>query len=434
MKKIFPDSAIKYISILPNSCKMLIGFSIIISGLGCLMTLERIFPDQKLKPVKNWWVRVLTINVFQLLLVVLASKTWEAWLQVDCLLQLGKWTNPMMGGFIAYLINTWIFYWWHRFRHESRFLWLICHQMHHSASRIETITSFYKHPLEIFLDSVLMTILIFPILGLGPESSIWLSGFSAFGEYFYHMNIKTPHWIGYIFQRPESHRVHHLKNKRYDCKNYSDIPVLDMLGGTFYNPVEMNDETGFDEVAEGKFMQMLLFEDVIHKGSKPDRILWGEFRMSLIVLVLLIVGLLQPAGYILKSPTISGVAFATASSPLPLVFTTYNQIETFSTDFTLKGELSNGSIIIRNINKELYDRIDGPYNRRNVFGVVFSHGPFFNTEELIKLRQRVLYYAICLDGIKLDLGSHAVRKVEIKVRSKARGFENKQWIMTIECD
>ena len=80
---------------------MLIGFGVIISGLGCLMTLERIFPDQKLKPVKNWWIRVLAINVFQLLLVVLASKTWEAWLQVDCLLQLGKWTNPMIGGLVA---------------------------------------------------------------------------------------------------------------------------------------------------------------------------------------------------------------------------------------------------------------------------------------------------------------------------------------------
>ena len=136
---------------------------------------------------------------------------------------------------------------------------------------------------------------------------------------------------------------------------------------SFENPVEMNEKTGFDEVAGGKIIQMLLFKDVIHKGSKPDRILWGEFRMSLTVLVLLIVGLLQPTGYILKSPTISGIAFASASSPLPLVFTTYNQIETFSTDFALQGELSNGTIIAKNIDKELYEKIDGPYNRRNVF-------------------------------------------------------------------
>ena len=29
------------------------------------------------------------------------------------------------------------------------FLWLAFHQVHHSPSRIETITSFYKHPTEI---------------------------------------------------------------------------------------------------------------------------------------------------------------------------------------------------------------------------------------------------------------------------------------------
>jgi hypothetical protein len=31
--------------------------------------------------------------------------------------------------------------------------WLIFHQLHHSPSRIEAVTSFYKHPIEILKDT-----------------------------------------------------------------------------------------------------------------------------------------------------------------------------------------------------------------------------------------------------------------------------------------
>jgi sterol desaturase/sphingolipid hydroxylase (fatty acid hydroxylase superfamily) len=83
---------------------------------------------------------------------------------------------------------------------------------------MEVVTSFYKHPVEILCNSILITTLVYPILGLSIEANEWVSIFSAFSEFFYHMNIKTPHWIGYIIQRPESHCLHHKRDARF-CKN-----------------------------------------------------------------------------------------------------------------------------------------------------------------------------------------------------------------------
>lgn len=188
---------------------MFLGFVFIISGLGSLMILERIFPDRKLPHVPGWWLRVLAINISQLCIVVLGAYTWERWLNglvypqplinptapfghklVSSIFTLKDYVDPALGGFIAYLVNSYIFYWFHRARHDIYLFWILFHQVHHSPQRIEVITSFYKHPLEILVDSVLMTFLLYPILGLSKESSIWLSIFSAYGEYFYHMNIK----------------------------------------------------------------------------------------------------------------------------------------------------------------------------------------------------------------------------------------------------
>jgi hypothetical protein len=39
------------------------------------------------------------------------------------------------------------------------------HQVHHSASRIEILTSFYKHPLEMAANSIIISVVLFAVLG-----------------------------------------------------------------------------------------------------------------------------------------------------------------------------------------------------------------------------------------------------------------------------
>lgn len=233
----------------------------LIIGIGIsLMVLERIIPDQKLPHVKGWWTRVIIINVLQLGIVILGSFTWDLWLKKVSLFSLSEYSNPITGGLIGYFIVTFVFYWWHRWRHDVNFLWLTFHQLHHSPQRIETITSFYKHPAEIICNSILIGAINFLILGLSVESAAYCILFSSIGEYVYHMNIKTPYWMGFIFQRPEMHRIHHERSTHYN--NFSDLPIWDMLFGTFENPKERDMKCGFKPERETKLIEMLTFKNV----------------------------------------------------------------------------------------------------------------------------------------------------------------------------
>lgn len=235
-----------------------------IVGIGLLlMILERIFPDQKLIDVKGWWLRVIILNGIQVGLVFLGKISWDKWFLGHSLFQLPLNWHPAFSGLISYFIITFIFYWWHRWRHTVNILWLAMHQIHHSPQRIETITSFYKHPLEIVCNCIIIALVNYALLGLSIEAAAWCILYTAIGEYFYHMNIKTPHWIGYFFQRPEMHRIHHEKGKHYN--NFSDLPIWDMLFGTYSNPKEMNAPCGFKPERERKFIDMLLFKNVNNK-------------------------------------------------------------------------------------------------------------------------------------------------------------------------
>lgn len=401
------------------------GFGVIVLILAILMILERIFPDQELKKVDGWWQWVVIINIFQLFAVVLASLTWENWLQNTNYFTSGgfhlrNYMSPFWGGVIAYLINQWLFYHWHKARHNVYFLWILFHQFHHSPSRIETITSFYKHPLEIIIDSQIMAILLYSVLGLTSESSIWLSIFSGTGEFIYHMNIKTPKIIGYFFQRPESHRCHHRHMRRLHCPNYSDFPLWDILGGTFENPEHMDDRTGFTPEIETKRIDILLFKDVIfsnHQDILSDFKKFKKVAIRYISYALVIWGTLNSSTFIAHNTSMKEIGFVTVSSPLPLVFSAYNGIETFATAFNVTIKYENGTGANTMFGVEKYNLLKGAYNRRNIYGAIFSHGPFFDRENLIKIRQEILYYAACQPGsiIKEFQLSGKVKNVNVDI-------------------
>jgi len=71
--------------------------------------------------------------------------------------------------------------------------------------------------------------------------------------------VPTPYWLGFVIQRPESHCVHHQEGLPY--YNFGDLPLWDMLFGTFRNPREWNLRCGFAE-KEARLGEMLLGIDV----------------------------------------------------------------------------------------------------------------------------------------------------------------------------
>lgn len=256
----------------------------------CCFILERIIPGWSLPRVKTWPLRVILINLVQLGIVILAGFTWEKWLSSWSLLNLGTLLPPWAGGAIAYFIATFVFYWWHRVRHTNDWLWKHFHQIHHSPQRLEVITSFYKHPLEMTVNSIIGSLLVYTILGLSVSGGAIYTLFTALGEFFYHTNVKTPRWIGLFFQRPEMHRIHHKYN--YHRNNYGDIVWWDMLFGTYENPETFTGTCGFDDAKEQSLGRMLAFEDVHLKKPRKTK---AQSVASLLIVFLSFASITEPA-------------------------------------------------------------------------------------------------------------------------------------------
>jgi sterol desaturase/sphingolipid hydroxylase (fatty acid hydroxylase superfamily) len=223
------------------------------------LLLERAFSGRELPHSKGWYARAFLINLAQLAITLATARLWIEMLGHKSLLNFSTWNLPILEGFVGWLIGTFFFYWWHRLRHRNGF-WLIFHQIHHSPSRIEVATSFYKHPVEIFSDAVLSALVLYPLLGCSMMGAFWYNFFAATGEYFYHANLRTPKWLRYFIQTPELHSIHHQFNvHKY---NYADIPLWDRLFGTYKDATEFADRCGFPEGAEKKLGAMLAFKDV----------------------------------------------------------------------------------------------------------------------------------------------------------------------------
>jgi len=98
------------------------------------------------------------------------------------------------------------------------------------------------------------------VLGLDPLAAALTGYVAAFYGMFQHLNVNTPQWLGYLIQRPEAHCEHHRKGVH--AFNYGDLPVWDILIGTFRNPTRFTGECGFEAPADRRIGAMLALQDV----------------------------------------------------------------------------------------------------------------------------------------------------------------------------
>lgn len=109
-------------------------------------------------------------------------------------------------------------------------------------------------------------------------------------------------------------------------------------------------------------------------------------RYTAAAVFLTILGLTQMAADLTGILPLKGLAAATNASPAPKVFSSVRGLETYSTRFFL--EWPGQSL---ELTPEVYSRIRGPYNRRNVYGAALAYAPVLPAE----LRDPVMRYALC---------------------------------------
>jgi sterol desaturase/sphingolipid hydroxylase (fatty acid hydroxylase superfamily) len=230
-----------------------------------LMLWEAIFPARKLPHVRYWQLKGIASYLFFLLLSAYLPLLYAELLPTAALIDLSS-MNVVAGAIIGVLAYELGLYGWHRIMHANDTLWKVFHQMHHSAERLDTYGAFFFSPMDMIGFTLLGTLSISISVGMPSTSITIFLLVTNFFNVFQHANINTPVWLGYIIQRPESHSVHHAKGVH--AYNYSDVPVFDIIFGTFKNPKEYVAETGFYQGASSKVTEMLLFKDVVTEKAK----------------------------------------------------------------------------------------------------------------------------------------------------------------------
>ncbi|QTN31751.1 hypothetical protein HZ994_05230 [Akkermansiaceae bacterium] len=95
---------------------------------------------------------------------------------------------------------------------------------------------------------------------------------------------------------------------------------------------------------------------------------------NFIACLLLGIGSLQMAGYLTGSKILRGAGLASGISPFPKVFCEADGYEAFAASFRLEG-MRDGDPWVMTLTPEIYSRLHGPYNRRNVYGASLAFAP-----------------------------------------------------------
>lgn len=233
---------------------------------GTLILLEALFPARTLPRVRGWIPRALAVFVLYFYLSSYLPLLWGDWLVQYQLFNL-EGLNPFVGAAIGVLVFELLVYVWHRTMHRTHWLWRSFHQMHHSAERLDSFGAFYFSPLDVVGFTVLSSLSL-TVVGLSAQAVTWFLYATMFLAIFQHTNIRTPQWLGYIVQRPESHSVHHGRGIHH--YNYSDLPLWDLVFGTFRNPKDFVPEVGFYQGASAKLPQLLAFRDIASSDYDPS--------------------------------------------------------------------------------------------------------------------------------------------------------------------
>lgn len=157
------------------------------------------------------------------------------------------------------VLTTFFTYWTHRIQHRFDILWRLGHQLHHSAARVDVASAMMFHPIDLFFQ-IGVTTLAAALLGATPQAAA-LAGVGNFViAVFQHWNVRTPRWVGYIIQRPEAHCLHHERDVH--ARNFGDLPIWDMIFGTFANPATVDVPVGFADGRGRRVLAMILCQDV----------------------------------------------------------------------------------------------------------------------------------------------------------------------------
>jgi sterol desaturase/sphingolipid hydroxylase (fatty acid hydroxylase superfamily) len=234
-------------------------YFIVLAAFSFVFTLEVVAPASGARCDKRWRIYAGALSTVQVGTTLGAGILFEDLFSEAALFALPRSYSAPVVGFISFLLASFLAYWWHRAMHRFDLLWRVFHQLHHSPSRIEVLTSFYIHPFDGAAATLINACCAYLVFGASASAAAWGLLYAALNNLFIHMDRSTPYWLGAVLQRPEMHRIHHKRG--FHAQNYG-LPVWDLLFGTFENTRERVAICGFGGQAEHQIAEMLLMKRV----------------------------------------------------------------------------------------------------------------------------------------------------------------------------
>ena len=217
--------------------------------------LELVLKGGNFPAIARWRLRGAAFTLLYFALATYAPLFWDGWLGEHRLFAadtLPLWAQ-IAGGFLAFELGVFA---WHRTMHNTPILWRYFHQMHHSAERLDVWGALYFHPLDTLGFTFVGSLALVLGFGVSAEAAIAINVLATFFGLFQHINVRTPRWLGYFIQRPESHSAHHERGVH--ARNYSDLPLWDIVFGTFHNPKDFVPQVGFYDGGSKRLGEMLI--------------------------------------------------------------------------------------------------------------------------------------------------------------------------------
>ncbi len=140
--------------------------------------------------------------------------------------------TTVLTSLVCYLGLDCIYYWKHRWLHETAIGWSM-HSVHHSSVELNLTTSLRSSWVQRLLDDFFY--LPLAAIGFSPLLVLVIADLNLFSQFWIHTRV-----IGrlgpleWFLNTPSSHRVHHAEARPLADKNYgSTLIVWDRLFGTF---------------------------------------------------------------------------------------------------------------------------------------------------------------------------------------------------------
>jgi sterol desaturase/sphingolipid hydroxylase (fatty acid hydroxylase superfamily) len=136
---------------------------------------------------------------------------------------------------ISFLFIDFAGYFTHWLFHKISVLWKL-HKLHHSDRTVDTITTFFHHPLEGVANFLLNT-LIFVLFDVPVPVILLYGAFASIHAPLTHFKILLPQkWnkiLSYLIVTPNFHRIHHSLDMKEGNSNFGIVfPFWDKLFGT----------------------------------------------------------------------------------------------------------------------------------------------------------------------------------------------------------